>query len=110
MNVDLKELAKVPYLRVDALEGRRIKLASFWDGVDWHNWIPSNNGKLFHMTGLLGEGSYVAKTAAVTTDIYFPFVDFVWKHAGWPGVNHWIGALTEDVHQLAASIGKIDFF
>jgi hypothetical protein len=109
--IDPGELWKVPYLRADALGDRQAALTSLWDGADWHAWVPGPKGTLFHMEpNELAEGSYVAKDAARADDLHFPFADFMWKRASWPEVGHWYRAIVEDLHQIAASIAKVDFF
>jgi hypothetical protein len=101
---------QIPYLKRDVLGDRTLALAPLWDGEHWHAWIPDGNGGLRHMRPAeCGEGSYVARTPARADDLLFPFLDFVWKHATWHNVGHWTGAIEQDVHQLAASLAKIDF-
>lgn len=109
--IPASELSKLPYLRVSELGGRQLGLTPYWDGVEWHSWIPKPDGTLFRMRPRdMGEGTYVASEAAVAVDLHFPFVEFVWKRASWPDVMHWYGALLEDVHQIATSVAKVDFF
>ena len=111
MKLDVRELASVPYLCAGAVGERHVQLESFWDGTEWHAWIAGPNGTLIHMRPRdLGVGSYIAKEPAADDDFCFPFTDFMWRRASWPDANHWHGAIVEDVHQLAASIAKIDFF
>jgi len=111
VRIDAKELSKVPYLRAHAAGDRSLRLAPFWDGAAWHLWIAVPDGTLFPMKPQgFSEGSYVATEPAVADDIYFPFMEFVWKRASWPEVDRRQDAIVEDVHQLAASIAKIDFF
>jgi hypothetical protein len=111
VSIDVKELATIPYLRVEAIKDRALELPAFWDGAAWHVWIPQHDGKLFHARPQgMGEGSYVASEPAHADDIHFPFAEFAWKRASWSDVSYWRGAIIEDLHQLAASVAKIDFF
>ena len=108
---DLRELAKIPYLVVDGMGDRDLSLAPLWDGAEWHAWVPRPDGTLFPVKPRdVGEGIYLAREEARADDIYFPFASFVWQRASWAEVRHWYRAIIEDVHQLAASIAKIDFF
>jgi hypothetical protein len=110
-DIDAKELAKVSYLRAEALAGRQVSLPALWDGTGWHSWVPQQDRTLLPVRPVeLGEGTYLAMEAARPDDIHLPFADFVWKRASWPEVGHWYRAIIEDLHQLAASIAKVDFF
>ncbi len=53
---------------------------------------------------------YVAREPARESDLNFPFLEFMWKHASWPDIVPRINGLAEDVHNLAASLAKIDHF
>ena len=111
VKIELKELAKIPYLRADLAGDRSVSITPFWDGTSWHVWINGPDGTLLPMKPPgCGEARYVGREPADTNDLHFPFADFVWRRASWADVAHWSGALVEDVHQLAASVAKIDFF
>ncbi|MFI5297230.1 MAG: hypothetical protein ACHREM_03965 [Polyangiales bacterium] len=74
-------------------------------------WVPKGDGTLFRMRPPgFGEGVYFAKEAATQDDLHFPFMNFIVKRASWPDVHHWLNAIVADVHQLAAALGKIEFF
>jgi len=98
-------------MRADLAGDRNVNLTSFWDGSAWHLWIPKPDGTLLPMRPLgCGEASYLGREPADPNDIHSRFADFVWRRASWADVAHWQGAMIEDVHQLAASIAKINFF
>jgi|HubBroStandDraft_1064217.scaffolds.fasta_scaffold01382_12 hypothetical protein len=110
MHVDPKEFEKIPYLRAEVVGTRVVGLAPLWDGRAWHLWVPAADGGLAVMNvSDYAEGSYFSRSPARPDDVHFPFVEFVWKRASWPDVCHWVGAIENDVHQLAASLAKIDF-
>jgi hypothetical protein len=110
MKLPRAELAKVPYLRPDVVGGRDVPLAPLWDGESWHLWIPAAGDTLMEMKPKdAGECSYFAKAPARPEDLHFPFVSLISKRASWPEVRHWLAAVVEDVHQLAAVLAKIDF-
>ncbi len=105
------ELAKVPYLKGPLGDGRRVPLMAFWDGNKWAVWIPTASGELISAQPLgMAEGSYFAREAERKHDLYVPFVDFLVQRAYWPSVVHWVGALEDDLRNLATSLAKIDFF
>jgi hypothetical protein len=53
---------------------------------------------------------YVAREPAATTDLFVPFVDFMWQRATWSGVRGPFDATRQDFHDLATSVAKIDHF
>ncbi len=105
------ELSKVPWLALDPHNDRYLSLAPLWDGHGWRLWLPVPGHGLIETKPVgLAEGAYVATEPAAPADLNFPFVEFIWKRANWPNVHHWLTAIEQDVHQIAASLGKIDFF
>ncbi|PXX96671.1 hypothetical protein [Halomonas sp. LBP4] len=104
-------LADIPYLDASALHGRVAHLMPFWDGEEWHLWVPEGDRGLMHLRPAdAAHIDYVAKEPASQSDLLIPFVDFMWQHAGWPDVYPTISAIIDDFHNLATSVAKIDHF
>lgn len=109
MRIPAADLKKITYLNVEAVGDRIINLVPLWDGAGWHLWMPQPDGSLLTMRPSDSSHSdYVAKEPARHDDIHLPFVEFMWKHASWEDVAVRVRALSEDVHNLAASMAKID--
>lgn len=109
MRIPTAELKKVIYLDVDAVGDRIVNLVPLWDGDEWHIWIPQPNGTLFKMRPReTSHSDYVAARPACDDDLHLPFLEFMWKRASWPDVAVRVRALSEDIHNLAASMAKID--
>ncbi len=100
----------VPYLRCSG-DGRIVPLQAYWDGSEWHMWIPDGRGALIKLQIFdCASGLYVAKAPARDTDLHLPFLDFMWKHASWPDVTRWLVAIENDVVKLSAALAKIEHF
>ncbi len=56
----LEDLKKVPYLKLDDLRGRTVKLMPFWDGDHWHLWVPLPGDLIEAQVIDTVEGDYVA--------------------------------------------------
>lgn len=83
----------------------------FWDGEEWHLWVPAGDRGLMHLRPAdAAHIDYVAKEPASQSDLLIPFVDFMWQHAAWPDVYPTISAIIDDFHNLATSVAKIDHF
>lgn len=102
------EFARIPFLRVDALHGRVVPLSAWWDGSGWHTWVVQGERLVELKPVGAVKTSYFAKEPAGRTDLFIPFHSYIWKHASWPDVMAWAGTIVSDVHNLAASLGKID--
>ncbi len=109
-----KELAKLPYVKLDELQGRVPFLLSVWDDTAsrFRMWLPNTKGGLMEMKagGEPAEADYLGRVAESETDLDIPFLDFMHKRACWPRVRHWISSLRDDIHNLAASLAKIEHF
>lgn len=107
--IKLAELGKIPYIDVDHIHGRIIPSLSFYDGEEWHFWFPGPDG-LVDLRGEPAEGDYFAREPEKDTDIYFDFLNFMNQRAYWPSVTHPIDGIRNDLHNLGASLGKLDLF
>jgi len=109
--IETTELNQIPYLASDVLGDRTLFLMPFWDGTNWHHWFPIEGGKLIKAAiADTVQSHYVAKEAAFETDLWVPFIDFLWQRASWREIFPLILALCEDFHNLATCTAKIRHF
>lgn len=105
------EIAKLPHLRVDELQGRCLLLLPFWNGEEWRMWVPRDDGTIMPFKPINAiHTDYLAAKAAGPEDIFLPFVDFMMQRAAWPDVEHWFRAIRDDLHNLGTTLAKLDFF
>lgn len=108
--VDKSELAKVPYLDPAALGDRVVNLMAHWDGESWTTWINSR-GKLHSIRPANAvRADYVAREPASSDDVYIPFVELIWQRASWPDICPIVSNLCNDIHNLGASLAKVEHF
>lgn len=99
----------LPYLNIEALEGRSIPLHSFHDGNRWNLWVPLENGLLQPLqVHDCVEMVYLASKPIRGSDAYLQFVDFIYKHVDIKHTRSFIAALTSDIFNLGASLRKLD--
>lgn len=111
MSIAPSELSKLAYLRPDLIGDRTLNLAPLWDGTRWHLWTPMADGTLMALRPVeCHEGSYFAREPARQDDLHLPFIELMWKRASWADVCHWVVAITDDLHNLATAVAKVDFF
>lgn len=100
---------ELPYLKLEALEGRPIPIHMFHDGNRWHLWLPLKNGFLQPVrVHDCVEMVYLAPKPVRVSDAYFSFVDFIYKHIDLKHTRSFVSALTSDVFNLGASLRKLD--
>jgi len=100
---------ELPYLKLEALEGRPIPIHTFHDGNRWHLWFPLENGFLQPVrVHDCVEMVYLAPKPVRVSDAYFGFVDFIYKHVDLKHALSFISALTSDVFNFGASLRKLD--
>lgn len=108
INLPLKEILNLPHANCEDMQGRIFPLHPLLDeNGKWHLWIPQND-KISDVEGTLVESNYFAKTPNKSSDIIFPFLEFIEKRALWPDIQPFIKAITSDIHNLASSMAKID--
>jgi hypothetical protein len=106
-SIHLTELNKVTYLKTDNLNGRIVTLLPFWDGKEWHVWLPTEKG-LQHIRPLdAAKGSYIAKNAARESDLYIPFVNLMWQRASYEDIAPLTFAICADFYNLSVSLEKL---
>lgn len=108
-SITIEELAKVPYLHPTS-DGRMVKFSPLWDGEKWHYWIFGPSGLLPVAIVDCEESGYFATTPAREHDLFFPFLNFMWKHASWPPLVRWLSAIEDDIARLCASLAKVEHF
>ena len=107
-NVSLEQLRKLPHAYCEDMQNRIFPLHPLLDEENqWHLWVP-NNDLITEMKGTPVESNYFAKTPERPDDIIFPFLEFLEKRALWPEIHPWTIAITNDLHNLAASMAKFD--
>jgi hypothetical protein len=80
------------------------------DDGEWELWIRGRDGLVRLQNPTLVEGDYFAKAPDKDTDIYIEFLNFITKRACWSDLAFLIDGVRDDIHNLAASLEKIDFF
>lgn len=111
MPVTIENLTAVPYLKPENLEGGRVvNLMPLWDGTAWHQWIDSPQGLIKIKVVGLTEGDYVGREAANASDLFIPFIDFMWQRASWPEIVDLITAIADDFHNMGTSVAKLRLF
>jgi len=110
MQLNPDALRALPFLAVDDMGDRVVNLMPLWDGTAWHQWLP-HEGQLIkmQMVGVV-VGEYLAQIAEAPTDLSIPFLGFAWQRASWPELcGHW-RHLTDDIHNLATCVAKLEHF
>lgn len=110
MKIRLEELGKVHYMNVSALGERSLLLQPFFDGQAWHLWGPDPEGALIEIAIVdFTLGQYFAKEpASPDKDVLFQFFEFITKHALFPEVVSFANGIENDVHNLGATLWKLD--
>ncbi len=109
--ITLQELKKTSFLRIDRLDGRAIPLlACLTDDDEWEWWVPLPDGLRRMQGGEPIEAYYFAKRPAKEGDAFIAFSEFMLKRAYFKDVVHFVRAITDDLHNLGASIAKLDLF
>ena len=111
--INYDELEKLPYFNLDKkddMAGRFVLFALFKDGDTWK--MPLNmNGEIILLEATPVKSLYISEEIInVGTDIFVPFIDFLYSHASWIDLNYFLNSLTNDIHNLYTSIEKIDIF
>ena len=110
VNIPIEEIRKLPHVYLDDVQGRIFPLHPLLDeSGKWHLWVPQND-KLIDMTAIPVESNYFAKNPEKSEDIIFNFLEFLEKRALWPDIKPWVTAITSDIHNLAASLAKLELF
>jgi hypothetical protein len=110
MQVNRDAFRILPYLAFDDLGERVVNLMPLWDGNEWHHWLP-HEGRIIKMQ-MFGVvvGEYLAKQPEASTDLSISFLEFAWQRASWPELCGLWRHLTDDIHNFAASVAKLEHF
>lgn len=109
--VTIENLKAVSYLKTESLgDGRVVNFMPLWDGTTWHQWFDLPDGLIEGKVVDIAEGDYVGKGAAKATDLFIPFIDFMWQRASWPDIVNLIRAIADDFHNMGTSAAKLRLF
>lgn len=111
MSWDPIKVSELPLLDASVLQGRSVVVMPYWDGTQWHMWVPAPGGGLLPMRcGGVIAYDYVARVAEQPTDLYIPFVDFLWQRASWSHTAGSLNLVEDDVHNLGTCFAKFEHF
>lgn len=109
VTISRAELAKIPFLDSDNIGGRTLTTLTFFEGGKWHMWLPSPTG-LVPIIGRPVEADYFGRNPENDTDMCFDFLNFMTQRACWADSMRLIDGIRNDIHNLGASLGKLDLF
>lgn len=109
LKIDGSELSKIPFIDKENIGGRALTCLTFHDGEEWHSWLARPDG-VHHLKGRPVEADYFGKAPESATDVYLDFLNFMAQRACWIDAVRPIGAVCGDIHNLGASLAKIDVF
>jgi len=108
---NLEELSKVSYLEIKELDGRIIPLQpGFNENNEWEMWLPGPTGLVKMQSTEPVESHYFAKDRVSEMDGYLDFSNCMLKRAYYPDVAYHIEAILDDLHNLGASVEKLELF
>jgi hypothetical protein len=110
LHIPIDALLKLPYLDVTAIGDRTVNLMPMWDGSHWLGWIVVDGDLLEINVSDVQQVDYIASQAATPTDMMIEFIEFMWQRASWPEICPLISRARSDIHNLATSLAKIDYF
>lgn len=103
----LGPITDIPFLAKTNLQGRFIASLMFYDGVDWHTWLQTEQPDLFiKIRAWPAELFYFSKEPENQNDLYSAFFDFVGQIANISSVKRPFGAIQDDILNLSASLAK----
>jgi len=103
------ELIKIPFIDSKNIGSRVLTTLTFFEKGEWQMWLPLPNG-LTRMKGEPAEADYFARKPEKDTDIYLDFLNFMTQRACWADTMRFIDGIRNDIHNLGASLGKLDLF
>lgn len=107
-NIDLAQVASIPFVDVTNLQGRFLGSLFFYDGERWRTWTPLTDGTLIELKIVsLAEGYYFAKAPESPNDIWFRSIDYIAQHAAFPELKHAVIGIMDDISNLSASLSKL---
>lgn len=109
ISVPRSELSKIPFIDAQNIGGRVLSTLTFYESDKWHMWIPTPDGLLW-LLGEPCEGQYFAGAPQSDLDFHVQFLDFMVQRACWPDTLSEIGGISCDIHNLGASLAKLEYF
>ena len=108
--ISSNEFKKISYLDCSVLGKRVFPLQPCYnENGQWEMWISGPNG-LENIQAKPVEADYFAKKKERETDIYLQFINTMIKHAYWPDLIYYIDGIRHDIHNLGASVAKLNLF
>jgi len=107
--VKMSELSKIPFIDSKNIGGRVLTTLTFYEEDKWQMWFALPTG-LIQMKGEPAEADYFARLPEKDTDIYLDFLNFMTQRACWADVMKAIDGIRSDIHNLGASLGKLELF
>lgn len=109
MTIHRSELSKISFIDAKNVGGRSLTTLTFYESGEWHMWIATPDG-LLPLQGQPVEADYFGIDRETETDVFIAFLDFMAQRACWNDVLHPIEGLVCDIHNLGASLAKINLF
>lgn len=109
MEIKNSELTKIPFVDSNNIGERVLTTLTFFEEGEWQIWLPSPNG-LIPIKGEPAEADYFARTREKDMDIYLDFLNFMTQRACWAETMRFVDGIRDDIHNLGASLGKLDLF
>lgn len=112
ITINSSEWAKIPFIDSKNIGGRILTTSIFFEQKEWQMWlpVPPEPAKLIRIQGQPVEANYFAREREKDTDIYMDFLNFIAQCACWPETIKFINSIEDDIHNLGASLGKLELF
>ena len=107
--IEKSEFAKIPFIDSENIGGRVLTTLTFFEEGEWQIWLPSPKG-LIKIKGCPAEANYFARIPEKDTDISLYFLNFMTQRACWTEAMPFVYGILNDIHNLGASLGKLDLF
>ncbi len=102
------DLAAIPYLDLEAVEGRVLTSLMFYAQEDWHCWFELGDQSLRKIWARPSESTYFAAAAADPGDLYLHCLDFLAQRAALPSLMRARSGIIDDVLNLATVLAKFE--
>ena len=109
ITINRSELSKIPFIDAQNIGGRSLTTLTFYEEEKWHMWLVTAEG-LLPLSAEPAEADYFSRTPEKETDVCVEFLDFMAQRACWIDALQPINGLRCDIHNLGASLAKIDLF
>ena len=111
ITIPVEELKKIPYLNHDNMYGRMVPQVSFLDKGKWRFWFFGHNQIMEAREGAIPvEADYFSLEPESKTDLFLDFLNFMTQRAYWPETGDYLNGIRSDIHNLAASLAKLEHF